>query len=527
MIKSSAVSVSTVLVQALGRADLAIVSNRVNLKHLQGAFGENLASTYLNRGAEWFQMRQSVGRQGIDMLHLKVSSDGRITDMVVSEVKTGSSRLGQTASGGQATFGYNARRLRALATRYRGLSKAVANGEVEIAKAPSIIRPQQHLEVPLGNRTNAQFWRESSTSPWKLSAKGSQIALVERQADRIADWFDASAKGQVPYRSRIFRSHLIEGNWVTTVKDASFLDQGVPESKLPVLGRVVTPFRGGGAMSRALTSAWADELRRTQPMLTDREVMIQARMLASESSNQSLGFKPIPLGRSLALGATKAGATGGVLAGAFDFGVQLMTTAEANYQQVAVNSAIGGGAGVVGYFASSGITYSLTNTILGLNLSRQVATSMGISTSCSANLLGSTTAGGIVAAVFSYGLYFTGYADLESANRMALAGVTGSLAGAAAMAATTSLVAAYATAGTGTAISTLSGAAATSATMAAIGGGSAVVGSALAATGVGLVVVGVGAGVMWGFTAYDKRQEAKRLELTGDYLSNHYGNLAK
>ena len=166
------------------------------------------------------------------------------------------------------------------------------------------------------------------------------------------------------------------------------------------------------------------------------------------------------------------------------------------------------------------------NTTLGLNLSRQVATSMGISTSCSANLLGTSAGGSIAAAVFAYGLYFMGYVEMETANRMAVAGVAGSVVGTAALTATTSLVAAYATAGTGTAISTLSGAAATSATMAAIGGGSAAVGTALAATGFGLVVVGVGAGVMWGFTAYDESQETKRLELTAEYLSKYYGELS-
>jgi hypothetical protein len=42
-----------------------------------------------------------------------------------------------------------------------------------------------------------------------------------------------------------------------------------------------------------------------------------------------------------------------------------------------------------------------------------------------------------------------------------------------------------------------------------------------------LDIAGVGAGVMWGFTAYDESQESKRLELTGDYLSKHFGELTK
>lgn len=522
-VKGIAVSGSSVLTQALGRADLAIAANRVNMRHVQGAFGEHQAASYLNRGGEWTQVQQKLAPQGIDMLHLKVEPDGRITDMMVSEVKTGCSRLGQTLTGKQMSFGWSAARLKVLSSRYNELSQALAKGEVPLARTPSAISPKHVLEVPLGNRSSAQFWRESVLSPWKLSATPSQVPLVGPQAGQIARWLDAGAGGHITYRSRIFRLDFAGGNLVMTVKDASFLNNGVSESKLPVLGRTVTAFKGGDAVSQSLISTFAGELRRTQPMLSDGEVMSQARELSKKMITRNQGLKAMPLNQALAEGVGKSMAAGGVFAGAIDLGAQLWTSQELDLQRLGANTVMGGTASAAGYLAGSEVTYTLMNTSLGLNLSRQVAMSMGISTSCSANLLGSATGGGIAAAVFSYGLYFMGYADLESANRMAVAGVTGSVAGAAALAATTSMVAAYATAGTGTAIATLHGAAATSATMAAIGGGSAAAGSAVAATGVGLVIVGVGAGVMWCFTVHDETQEAKRLELTAVYLSKHYG----
>jgi hypothetical protein len=522
--KGAVVSGNTVLTQALGRADLAVSASRLHMRQLQGAFGEHQAATYLNRGAEWTQMRQRVGPQGIDMLHFEITPDGRITDMMVSEVKTGGSRLGQTLSGKQMSLGWGAARMKSLSNHYSVLSRAVANRELSIARTPSAINRKQVLEVPLGNRNSAQFWRENSLSPWKLSATPNQVSLVERQAAQIAQWLNSAADGHINYRSRIFRQNLVEGNLVMTVKDASPLNKGVPESKLPLLSRTVTAFRGGGAVSQSLTSAFAGELRRTQPMLNDGEVMSQARELTKKMIAGNQGFKAMPFVQSLAKGAGTTVGAGGVLAGAIDLGAQLWISGEVNFQQVGANALVGGTASTTGFLAGSGVTYALTNTTLGLDLSKHVASSMGISTSCSANLLGSTAGGGVTAAVFSYGLYFMGYADLETANRMAVAGVAGSAAGAAALAATTSLVAAYATAGTGTAIATLHGAAATSATMAAIGGGSAAAGSALAMTGVGLVVVGVGAGVMWGFTAFDAAQETERLELTAGYLLKHFGD---
>lgn len=525
VVKEVAVSGTTVLTQALGHGDLAIAESRVNMRHLQGAFGEHQAATYLNRGAKWSQMRQRVGPQGIDLLHLEITPDGKITDMMVSEVKTGSSRLGQTLSGKQMSLGWSAARLRSLSNRYDALSRAVTMGDVKLARTPPSISRQQVLDVPLGNRGSAQFWRENSLSSWKLSAAPNQVSFVKRQADLIAQWLASAADGQINYRSRIFRQDLVGGDLVMTVKDASVLNKGVSESKLPVLSRTVTAFKSGGAVSQSLTGAFAGEVRRTQPMLSDREVTSQARELAKRMMAGNQGFKASSLPQSVAKGASTSMAAGGILTGAIDLGTQLLTSGEVDFQQVGVNTLVGGSAGAAGYLAGSGATYVLTSTTLGLNLSRQVATSMGMSTTCSANLLGSSAGGGLAAAVFSYGLYFMGHADLESANRMAVAGVTGSIAGAAALATTTSLVAAYATAGTGTAIATLHGAAATSATMAAIGGGSTAAGTALASTGVGLIVVGIGAGVMWGFTAYDEAQETRRLELTAEYLTKHYAQI--
>lgn len=520
--KEAAVSGSTALTQALRRADLAIASSRVNMRHVQGAFGEHHAATYLNRGAEWTQMQQKLGPQGIDMLHLQVAPDGRITNMMVSEVKTGGSRLGQTLSGKQMSFGWSAARLKVLSNRYSELSHSVSKGEVMLSRAPSAISPKHVLEVPLGNGSKAQFWRESVISPWKLSARPNQIPLVVRQAGQISQWLGAGAEGHITYPSRIFRIGIAGDNVVMEVKDASLLNKGIPESKLPVLSRIVTSSKGSAAMFQSLTGAFAGELRRTQPMLSNAEVMSQARELTQKMIAGNQGFNALPLGRSIAVASGNAAVAGGVLAGAIDLGTQLWASGVVDFKQVGANALWGGTASATGVFAGSGMTYALTNTTLGLDVSRQVASAMGINTSFSANLLGSAAGGGVAAAVFSYGMYFMGYMDLETANRATVAGTAGALAGAAAMAGTTSLVAAYATAGTGTAIATLHGAAATSATMAAMGGGSAAAGSALAATGVGLVVLGVGGCVMWGFTAYDETQESKRLEITAAYLSKHY-----
>lgn len=512
-----------VLSQALGRADLAIAAGRVDTRHLKGAFGEHLTARYLNRGAEWVQVRQTIGRQGIDHLHLKVTPTGQITDLLVSEVKTGSSQLNHTSSGKQLSKEWTSKRLKTLASRYRNVVQSWSEGRVKIARPASVLDRKQVLEVPLGNRKSARFWRESSGSPWKLDAATAQLGVVEKQAGRVAQWLESAAEGRISYGSRLFEVKIEGARILTTVKDASGVSKGVSASKLPIIGRVVTPLQGGGSMSQALTSAWANELKRTQPHLSNNEISEQARALARETAASGLSFERPRMRDRF----RKSTAVGVLLASGIDIGIQLWTTGEVDPEQVAVN-AFAGGTGVgSGYITGFATTRTLMNTRIGLNLSRQVASSMGLaSTSLSANLLGSAAGGTVAGVTFSYVLYITGYADLETANRMAIAGAAGSLAGVAVTATTTSLVAAFGTAGTGTAISSLSGAAATSATMAAIGGGSMAVGYALLWTGAGAVVVVVGAGVMWGFTMYDAAQENERLELTYEYLMQHYSATA-
>lgn len=521
-LKSAVAASSTVLTQALSRVDLSFAASRVNMRHLQGNFGEHQVANYLNRGAQWSQMRQTVGRQGVDLIHLEVSPDGRIRDLMVSEVKTGKSNLGITRDGRQMSQKWISSRLKGLGERYQQFSTSLSLGETQTARVPPGLSPKQVMEVPLGKDGSALFWRESSQSPWKLSARSDQSAIVSRQTARIAQWLDGAADGKISYRSRTFRNQVVDGKLVMTVKDASMLNAGVAESKLPVINRVEVPLKAGGVTHQAMTKAWAEELRRTQPLLTDREIMSQAREQSKLAMTRNLSFKPKPFWQSMAIGTGTSAAAGGILAGVTDLGVQLWTKGDVDFKEVGANALIGGTAGAAGYFAGSEATFVFMNTSTGLSLTRGVASSMGMSTSCSANLLGSSAGGGLAAAVFSYGLYFMGYADLESANRMAIAGVAGSVAGTAAMAVTTSLVATYGVAGTGTAIASLHGAAATSALTAAMGGTM----GAVACTGVGLVIVGVGAGVMWGFTAYDEGQETKRLEVTADYLLKHYGQMA-
>ena len=149
--------------------------------------------------------------------------------------------------------------------------------------------------------------------------------------------------------------------------------------------------------------------------------------------------------------------------------------------------------------------------------------------------LGGGVAGGAVAsAIFAYGAYAMGMADLRMANRSTFAGLIGTATGAAASATTIGLVTAYGTASTGTAIASLSGVAASNASLAWIGGGSVAAGGMgttggiiLLSTGAGVVIVATTAAVMYGFYIADMEMNNKRvaylIDMTLDSLTKSQG----
>ncbi len=522
---TAAVAAGSFLKQALGRADIAIGSSRIPMKHLQGAFGEQFTGSYFNQGAKWQQVRHTVGRTGIDLLHLKIGEGGRIEGMTVSEVKTGSSKLGTTKDGRQMGTRWTSRRLKTQATRARELGRLLERGEIVRSRPSSVAKMKHTLDVPLGPDESATFWREGSKMPWKLDATAEQANRIPKQLEQMAQYLDGAGDGRISYRNRLFRVTTEGKELVLKVLDAKGIENGIPESKLPVLHTRRYPIKGGGAIGQSLTAAFSKELERLHPELGHKEINARARDLSQDLLQRDLNFRNKGWSATLRSRTLLGGAIGVASSSLIELGIGLVSDDGIDLERFG-SSAMAGGLGfAVGELSGGATTHLLLNSRIGASLTSQVASSMGLaSSSYAANLMGSAVGGGAAAAVFSYVLLFSGYVDLETANRMAVAGVAGSLAGAASSALITSLVASYATAGTGVAISSLSGAAATSATLAAVGGGSMAVGSALIWTGAGAVVVAVGAGVMWGFTLYDEAEENERLILTYEYLAPHFAS---
>ena len=208
----------------------------------------------------------------------------------------------------------------------------------------------------------------------------------------------------------------------------------------------------------------------------------------------------------------KAGLAGAGIIGAFELLSQLSSGQQVDWQRVGNITALGGISGYAGAFSGTLIQRSIMNN--QSQLFSKLVTSKGFSP-----LSSGFTGGMVTSAVFAYGAYFLGYSDLKTANQNMIAGGIGAAAGTLASATALGLVATFGTAGTGTAIASLSGAAATNATLAwigggtlAAGGGGVAAGATIMTGGVALIVIGVGAGVMYMYHLGDESTERKRVQ---------------
>ncbi len=136
-----------------------------------------------------------------------------------------------------------------------------------------------------------------------------------------------------------------------------------------------------------------------------------------------------------------------------------------------------------------------------------------------ATTLLSSVAGGLATSgILSYGAYFAGYSDLKTANRQMLIGSASTGAGAAVTCGAMWVATTWGTAGTGTAISSLSGAAASNAALAwlgggivASGGGGMAAGAAVLTGGAAVAIAGIAVAGYYSFKMYDQHEDTVRI----------------
>jgi hypothetical protein len=155
----------------------------------KGEFGEahmnRYLTKYLRATGNWQPIRARVGPQGIDGMYLKYNRVGQVTDMIVSEAKYGSSRLGMTKDGIQMGGKWTVSRIRSLSGYYNEIAQTIQNGDMRIARP--LHSGMQRLEFRLPNGKAAVGVRRAKMNGC-LTAQKKCLRAQKRSRRKLVDF---------------------------------------------------------------------------------------------------------------------------------------------------------------------------------------------------------------------------------------------------------------------------------------------------------------------------------------------------
>lgn len=518
-VRAASASGITAYSSVLSNAPAALARTYVmGSTNAKGVVGESIAAksflqTSLQKSGNWYSISPRIGPNGIDHIFLKIDPNTALPrDIIIGESKYNTSQLGRTADGLQLTSRWTNPRLRAMGNRYYQLSTVTT-----LQKAP-LLGGQHEMKIVLKNGKEVCFWRASSLDSWKFSGTQGELKEAQRLAKAYGQYLSAAGEGKIVYRSRLFQVAPRGNDIIITVKDASSLDILQRANKLQETQRIVLTDVLKKRLSKDAEREIAKSLKGKFPNWSDRELAKLAKDINSTTRSVLT-----PYGKLQMLGTFAAHAgIASVLAIALDAGMQYFTSGSLQTEKLLFT----GGTVFLGTLGAQYLEVGLTQW----SVTQGMFKSLGHSLGCSSSLLGSTfssAAGGLLVGVlFSYGSWYMGYVDLETANRMTVASSIGTGLAVLAGAATLSAIAAWGTASTGTAIASLSGAAATNASLAVLGGGSVAaggggvaVGSAALTGGVAIIAIAATAAVMIAYNVNDEKQEFARITKLCELMS--------
>jgi hypothetical protein len=521
---------ATTLSSTLARADVAAMRTVVQPNLLKGGFGEAHMNRhlvgYLKQTGKWLPVPARLGPQGIDGLLVRYDGAGNPIGLIVSEAKYGASRLGMTSDGIQMGTRWRSVRLARMASEYRSISEPVRSGKLPIA-GPSGSVGKQRLQIPLADgKKVAVFTRSRPGDPWEFVGPRSLIDQAGKQADLLGRYLQLASEGKVSYESPVYRIALTNNEMRVTVKDASLLSEQTRESALPVQRTIRLPL-GAGRMEQLRNLSRgeiAKMIRQRYPFMATSDVDQYAKQIVRTTKDfeRLLSSRPNNAATTVALNSLKFGGAMAVIDITLQAVLQYRETGTVNWGRVGTSGAVTLVGTSAGRAVGQGMVIVMTKNPIAYQFMQRTSDLLGMgSRSLATNVLGGTIGGGVTTLFLAYGGYFAGLYDLQTANRMAISGGAGVLAGAALYTGAFTLVATFGAASTGTAISSLGGAAATSATLAWFGGGSVAAGglgvaggSVVLTGGVALVLIGTSVAVYAVFHYSDEKQDLERIRLT-------------
>ncbi len=426
--------------------DLVFAKSIITPSHLKGDFGEAVVGnsylrSHLRLHDGWKPITARFGRQGIDELYIKYDHLGRPRDIMVTEVKYGSSQLGKTKDGIQLGDRWTVKRLAALAKRY----KSAAQADVVLQRRPSVLNPKHQIDVNLSNGRKAYFWRENGNKSWKFDGPEEYLAEARKKTLSASRFIKSSSTGTIKVRKRLIEVNVSSGKLQVVVKDAARIDQLLRKSRLPRITSFEIALTGKGAVmaEKELACSVASQLKKKLPHLSDYECLSMGRKVARNYNRDLRSASVVSRRRVYGLNSLKAGLAGSALALAFEAAsCSAPFDVERGIKSASLGFMSAGSGTLAGQYTTALL---IENKLMHAAMSRTAAT-LGLPRSLTTKIAGSG-AGGIVASlVFSYGGYFMGEYDSYTANKLASAGTIGVSVGTLAYSGSMAIVATYGTA---------------------------------------------------------------------------------
>ena len=466
------------------------------------------------KDGNWISLTSRNIRQGLDLINIDIDKKTGIPKgIMTTEVKYGSSQLGTTKDGRQASKNWVNSRIAKKAQEYF---------ETANAKVVSIPHhePNFKLDITLPNNKKTFFWKDGTNDQWKYAGDAKDLKLAKQRAFTFGKFFNGAVEGKIGIRSRILRIKIDNNDIVYSLRNADNFINDIRKETFKIREFRIKDFLNKSA------EEFEDEIYKQLKNKIggdDTSLRKQAKELAKLSNRQILEAKKINPTKEIL---KKSVSIGMISTLAIDSSIQLSTN---NFDPKLTAL----------YTGSSG-AYILTEKILKYRIIKKVLDkaknsnffakltpniiSKSITPTASRIVNASTCNMIAVSALISYGKYYMGYSDLKEANREMIASSIGVMTGSAASMGTMGLIGAFATASTGSAISSLSGVAATNATLAWLGGGTIASGGLGVAGGTailsgGTIIIAV-ATTYAIYVIYDKYDQIKQREELESYVHN-------
>jgi hypothetical protein len=434
------------------------------MREAKGLLGEKLMHDILTETGGWVKISPAGTRQGIDGLYIKFGKGGRIQDVLVGEAKYGSSQLQPTVkSGKQMSQEWISPRLKDCSRKYAILAKKIGSETACF----SVRRPPKGAKietVPL-NQGQARIWQKGNKVKVYVEEKPINLKGLKRQCKAIAKRLSYGADRGM-FRARLFRyepkgdTHQFEiwkldkyGNRVgTPQKFSGKFNDLLPKSQYILRKNFKEIFQNLG-LSDENAKIWAEKCCENP---------------AYFEKFQKISRWSIKYGPHVKIFA--GGLMSGILSCSIDAGIQFLRNGDIDIRHSLKIGALSLISFIGGTYTSVHLHWVFTESKLGQKLLSRLPWQRAGRAPIGQAL---SRLGGNLAtvAIFAYGGWLIGHYNFNTANRQMVAAGIGAIGSSVFYSGTVSIVGAFATAGTGTAIETLSGIAAYNATMAWIGGG--------------------------------------------------------